>query len=161
MNKKAIMMVLIGILSFAMVGCSDNGEANLDKTPNQQEVSNKKDIPDGLAEEKGEGSIIISTEGGTSEDGNTPTIFADTDLSLTQIGLNSEGFDGSKLSYIYIDGMLNSKEQLGEMTQTSITLEENAIKEGIHKVEIVQYDNDDPTGNVITYKNASYEIKLK
>lgn len=65
------------------------------------------------------------------------------DTLLNQIGLSSENFDGSKLSYIYIDGMLNTKEQLGEMSQITMDLEKDALKNGEHKVEIVQYDNDE------------------
>lgn len=57
--------------------------------------------------------------------------------------------------------MLNTKEQLGEMTQTTITLQDNSLKEGKHKVEVVQYDNDEQTGNPITYKAATYEVKNK
>ena len=53
-----------------------------------------------------------------------------------------------------------SKEQLAE-TQTGIDLEGDALKVGTHKVEVVQYDNDDPSGTVITYKTASYEVKNK
>lgn len=83
------------------------------------------------------------------------------DTLLNQIGLSSENLDGSKLSYIYIDGMLNTKEQLGEMSQVTMTLENDALKNGKHKVEIVQYDNDEQTGNPITYKTVSYEVKIK
>lgn len=80
---------------------------------------------------------------------------------MTQIGLDAESFDGSKLSYIYVDGMLNSKEQLGDMSQTTLTLEGDALKEGNHDVEVVQFDNDETTGNHIPYKKASYEVKVK
>jgi hypothetical protein len=76
--------------------------------------------------------------------------------------MNPLALDMGRVStYIYVDGMLNTKEQLGEMTQTSLTLEKDALKEGTHKVEVVQYENDDLKGKAITYKTASYEIKSK
>lgn len=62
---------------------------------------------------------------------------------------------------IYIYGMLNTKEQLGEMSQNTITLQDNSLREGKHKVEIVQYDNDEQIGTPITYKVVNYEVKNK
>jgi len=143
------------------MGCSNKTDVTSNEDTSKKETVMKKDIPEGLNEEVGDGTILLSTAGGTSEDGNIPAVFAEKDLMLEQIGLDAENFDGSKLSYIYIDGMLNTKEQLGEMTQTTLTLEADALKEGTHKVEVVQYDNDESTGNAITYKTASYEIKAK
>lgn len=90
------------------------------------------------------------------KNGNALIVFVGQDTLLEQIGLSAENFDGSKLSYVYIDGMLNTKEQLGEMTQTTITLQDNSLKEGKHKVEVVQYDNDEQTGTP-----ATYEVKNK
>ena len=79
---------------------------------------------------------------------------------LIQIGVATEGFDGSKLSYIYVDGSLNSKEQLGD-GQTSIDLTDDLLSVGTHKVEVLQYNNDDASSDVVTYKSASYEVKAK
>lgn len=124
-------------------------------------MSSKKDIPEGLDKEIGNGDVVLSTTGGTTENGNIPTVFVGKDTQLDQIGLSSENLDGSKLSYVYIDGMLNTKEQLGEMSQTTITLQDNSLKEGKHKVEVVQYDNDEQTGTPVTYKVVNYEVKNK
>ena len=124
-------------------------------------MSSKKDIPEGLDKEIGNGDVVLSTTGGTTENGNIPTVFVGQDTQLDQIGLSSENLDGSKLSYVYIDGMLNTKEQLGEMSQTTITLQDNSLKEGKHKVEVVQYDNDEQTGTPVTYKVVNYEVKNK
>ncbi|MFR9069316.1 hypothetical protein ACQQ2T_08965 [Paraclostridium tenue] len=124
-------------------------------------MSSKKDIPEGLDKEIGNGDVVLSTTGGTTENGNILTVFVGKDTQLDQIGLSSENLDGSKLSYVYIDGMLNTKEQLGEMSQTTITLQDNSLKEGKHKVEVVQYDNDEQTGTPVTYKVVNYEVKNK
>lgn len=162
MNKKIVGLVLVGVLALGMIGCSNSKEENkANENTTKEEVSSKKDIPSGLDKEVGNGSVVLSTTGGTTENVNTPVVFVGQDTLLEQIGLSAENFDGSKLSYVYIDGMLNTKEQLGEMTQTTITLQDNSLKEGKHKVEVVQYDNDEQTGNPVTYKVATYEVKNK
>lgn len=111
-------------------------------------------------EDMGDGTMYIACASGTSEDGNVPVLFEAADTVLDQIGLDSMGMDGSHLSYIYIDGKETAKEQLAE-SQISLDLQGDALKEGTHKVEVVQYDNDDPSGTVITYKTAAYEVKNK
>lgn len=162
MNKKIVGLVLVGVLALGMIGCSNSKEENkANENTTKEEVSSKKDIPSGLDKEIGNGTVVLSTTGGTTENGNTPVVFVGQDTLLEQIGLSAENFDGSKLSYVYIDGMINTKEQLGEMTQTTITLQDNSLKEGKHKVEVVQYDNDEQTGNPVTYKVATYEVKNK
>ena len=163
MNKKIVGLVLAGVLALGMVGCSSSkGENNTNKnTATKEEVGSKKDIPEGLDKEIGNGTIVLSTAGGTTENGNTPIVFVGQDTLLDQIGLSAENFDGSKLSYVYIDGMLNTKEQLGEMAQTTITVQDSSLKEGKHKVEVVQYYNDEQTGTPITYKVVTYEVKNK
>lgn len=162
MNKKIVGLVLVGVLALGMIGCSNSKEENkANENTTKEEVSSKKDIPSGLDKEIGNGTVVLSTTGGTTENGNTPVVFVGQDTLLEQIGLSVENFDGSKLSYVYIDGMINTKEQLGEMTQTTITLQDNSLKEGKHKVEVVQYDNDEQTGNPVTYKVATYEVKNK
>jgi hypothetical protein len=115
------------------------------------------DLPEGNYQEMGEGTVYIATAGGTSEDGNIPVLYASED-SLIQIGLNAEDFNGGALSYIYVDGYLLTKEQLAN-TQTSLELTGSNLAAGVHKVEIVQYENDDPTGAMITYRLAEYEVK--
>lgn len=162
MNRKILGLILAGILTMGVTGCSGSKEesgANNNKT--NIEDSTKKDIPEGLNKELGNGSVILSIPRGTTENENIPVLCIAKDTQLDQIGLDSENFDGSKLSYIYIDGMLNVKEQLGEMSQTTITLQDKALKEGKHKVEIVQYDNNEQTGTPVTYKVVSYEVKNK
>ena len=175
MKKKIVMLLLASTLAFSMVACGGSEEskkegAKTESTESKEEVKeeepkeevkkeNKKDLPDGQYSDMGAGTMHIATAGGTSENGNVPTIFVSDEI-LLQIGLNTSEFDGSKLSYIYVDGMENAKEQLAD-TQTVIDLSENALKAGKHTVEIVQYENDEPTGTMVTYKKAEYEVKEK
>lgn len=83
------------------------------------------------------------------------------DELLTQIGYYAEGMDGSHLSFIYIDGIEVSREQLGDMVQGAIDLQEDSLNEGIHTVEVVQYSTDEPNSEIITYKSCQYEVKSK
>ena len=119
-----------------------------------------KDLVDGNYSDMGDGTMYLSTVGGTTENDNVPVLFETSDTVLETIEIDTTGFDGSKLSYIYIDGMLNTKEQLGD-SQSSISLEKDALAKGTHKVEVVQYDTNEPDGTMVTYKTASYEIHYK
>lgn len=119
-----------------------------------------KDLPDGDYSDMGAGTMYLNTAGGTSENGNIPVLFESSDIVTDQMDVNTSDFDNTKLSYIYIDGMLNTKEQLGD-AQCGITLEKDALAEGTHKVEVVQYDTNEPDGTMVTYKTASYEIQYK
>lgn len=164
MNKRILWLVLAVALAIGIMECSnskDKTKGNINTVTTKEEVSSKKDILEGLDKEMGNGSVVLSTAGGTSENGNTPTIFGGQATQLDQIGLSPENFDESKLSYVYTDGMLNTKEQLGEMSQTAITIQDNSLKEVNHKIEVVQYDNDEQTGTLVTYKVANYEVKNK
>lgn len=117
------------------------------------------ELPGGDYEDMGTGTICLYTPGGSSENGNVPIIFIDGE-ALLQIGLDSLDFDGSKLSYIYVDGMLVAKEQLAN-SQISLDLSGDMLSVGTHTVQVVQYNSDDSSGEMITYKSANYETKNK
>lgn len=163
--KKIISLLLAGLMLSGLVGC---GEAKKDTTTSSKQETKqetkkeetKKETIKMPDKEMGKGKIEISTPDGTSEGGKVPVLFVSKDDLIIQIGLNTEEFDGSKLSYIFINGEKMGKEQLSE-EQTSIDLKDNALKVGKHKVEIVQFDNDKTDGKIITYKTASYECKEK
>ncbi|HCA28244.1 MAG TPA: hypothetical protein DEP23_00975, partial [Ruminococcaceae bacterium] len=116
-------------------------------------------LPDGDYKEIGKGKLSISTPSGTSENGNIPILYANKN-DIDSIGISVRSFDGSKLSYVYVDKKLNTKDQYAD-TDTSIYLSGNALSVGTHKVEVVQYDTNKPGGKITTYKSASYEIKAK
>ena len=76
MSKKILGLVLVGVLALGMIGCSNSKEENkANENTNKEEVSSKKDIPSGLDKEVGNGSVVLSTTGGTTENGNTPVVF--------------------------------------------------------------------------------------
>ena len=56
--------------------------------------------------------------------------------------------------------MLSTKEQLGD-SQGSLDLSGDSLSTGTHKVEVVQYEDDNTDGTVTMYKAASYDVKEK
>lgn len=96
----------------------------------------------------------------TWRNGNVIVVYANADTTLMQIGYETSGINGGSLSHIYIDGMLSTKEQLGD-SQGSLDLSGDALSVGTHTVEVVQYENDSVDAAVTVYKSASYEIKEK
>ena len=159
--KKILVLMLALVLVFVFAACGDNINTNGSKSKETKTGEKKveKDFK-GDYEDMGAGSIFICTPNGTSQHGNIPVLFYDDDMLLMQIELAANDFDGSKLSYVYVDGMEKDKFQFGG-TRITINLEKGDLKVGTHKVEVVQYDTDKPDGNVVTYKVAQYEIKEK
>lgn len=141
-----------------VISSSDSSDwaENKETTP---DISGR-DLPEGNYEDAGDGTMYISTPGGTSEDGSVPVIYASKDDIFKQIDVNTRDFDGSLLSYVYVDGTLITKDQLA-FTQITIELVDSALSVGVHKVEVVQYTNNDSNGEIVTYKSASYEIQSK
>lgn len=117
-------------------------------------------LPVSEHEETGSGTFYVTTPSGTSEDGNVPILYFGEDDFLVSIGMEAWDFDGSRLTYIYLNGKEIETEQLAD-TQSSIGLEQGDIQEGENTVVAVQYDNDDPSGEIVTYKTASFEVRMK
>ncbi|OAA93250.1 hypothetical protein [Clostridium coskatii] len=164
MKKKLSLIMAISLLIINLVGCGTQKSVTevKDKAKNatEQAKNDVMQIPKNLQADMGTGTFYISTPSGTSQNGAVPVIYADKNTQIEQIGINTSGFNGKNLSYIFVDGVLNSKEQLAE-SQSSINLKGNALKVGKHKVDVVQYNNNKTTDSVITHKTAYYEVKSK
>lgn len=162
MKKKFIPLVIFTALSLAACGSSDNSSSanSSSKTSESTTVSSaesKKDLP---SEDQGTGTMYLSGPGGTTENGETLTIFDDGDTQVMQIGMDVSELDGNKISYIYIDGMLSSKDQLST-GQSTINLEKEYLVSGKHTINLIQYDNNKEDGSIITNKIANYEVTKK
>ena len=154
-NKKlCVCIALVLSLSSLLVGCG-----NKDNTTKEDVNVKVSAIPVGT-KDIGKGRIEIVTPSGNSKDGVVPFLFVAKDTSMVQVGLNVWEFNGAKLGYIFIDGVLNTKEQLGD-TQMTLTIVSDALKVGKHKVEVAQFDTDKVEGKIVCYKVGSYEIKGK
>lgn len=163
LNLMTSLMVILLIL-ITLTGCSSNNSTTNDINTNNTITELKKDIPEGDFSEIGEGTFYLNTLSGTSENGNIPVIYVDENYLAGKqfamevgVGITTRDFDATKLSTIYVDGVSQEKEQLGD-TDTSIYVSDNLSTVGIHKVEVLQFDDEN---NVITYKSAEYEIKVK
>ncbi|MDT2783116.1 hypothetical protein P7G87_00245 [Enterococcus asini] len=112
--------------------------------------------------EVGNGSMVLYGAGGSTEDGSALTVFYDPNTIPTSFDVSTTDIDGSMLSYIYVDGQLIAKEQLGT-SQHPVEIQDtpSAIKEGTHTVQLVQYSTDDEAGDIVTFKTQQYELKLK
>lgn len=115
----------------------------------------ERDLPHGSYKEMGKGTVYIATEGGASSSRKAPMICPDGDRET--IGLSAWGFDGDALSFIYVDGMLLESMRL-ENTYASMTLQGVQLADGFHTIEVVQYTNDDPSGEMITYRQMEYQV---
>ncbi|HGH7178558.1 TPA: hypothetical protein ACJMKL_000698 [Bacillus luti] len=109
----------------------------------------------------GEGKITVDTPAGNSENGNVPVLFSDKNTLMTQIGLDYANFQGDKQTFVYVDKIFNMTTQVGELTQSTFSLEEDTLKPGVHTVTAVQFENDDPKGKVLNFVEAKYEVKEK
>lgn len=110
--------------------------------------------------ETGDGTFYIETMSGTSEDGSVPYVYAGDDTLLLQITWVTRGFDGSHLTFFYIDGSLYDKLQTNDGKGT-VSLVDSALSIGRHKVKTIQYDTDTENGNIILCKQSEYEVKQK
>ena len=162
-----LLLSLIFVLSFTACGSgSDTTEDNGDTTAVEEPATDndvERDFPEGDYEEIGNGTMYVITPSGSSEDGSVPVLYVDVsdrDNILESIELDAWDYDGSVLSYVYIDGMENTKEQLAD-TQTTLGLTGNELSEGVHVVEVVQFEGDDPAGEILSYRSTSYEVKDK
>lgn len=88
------LLLLVFIIGIFLIGCSK------EVVENKREV--EKIVPTGLTNEIGEGNIIVTTPVSTSKNETTPTVYIDEYKGLAQLGLQSKGFDDSRLGYIYI-----------------------------------------------------------
>lgn len=165
MKKKNLFTTcLAATLALTLVACSGNKNGNTKeeiKTENTA-VAEKEETKTAPVEETevGQGTFYLENESGTTENGDAITIYDGGDTQLMQIGLNTTDFDGSKLTYVYIDGELVAKEQYGD-TQSSLELRPENLKPGIHQVVLKQFENDDEKTDPVTVKFASYEVKAK
>lgn len=170
--KKKILTAICVLGCVLFTACSKNNsadETNSDVSAVQIETQadtpddsthTEKDFVGDSYSDTGEGTFLLVNASGNTESGNVIVVYTDADTTLTQIGYETSEMNGGSLSYIYIDGMLSTKEQLGD-SQGSLGLSGDTLAIGTHKVEVVQYENDSVDESVTVYKSAAYEVKEK
>lgn len=159
-------LLLAGALSIALVGCggtsttgsgassgsADSGSSAVQESAEQTETAAKPDFDGTGMTETGDCTFYVATPGGTSEDGNIPQVAVPADTEIMQIEYDITGGDGT-ICTVYLDGMEVEKTNAGD-SQTTLDLQGDALKDGVHKVELVAMDGD----NVVIYKLAQFEI---
>ena len=175
MNKftKGLLLTALSTSVIAAAGCGNqnsDAKSSLDTKQVATQEQTKETTPKSKypfpsdVKATGKAAMVLSTDSGTSENGNVPVLFSSEDDILIQIGLDATNFDGSKQSFVFVDKMYSDTQQFGEDTTTTVDLdaEMGNLKPGVHTVSIIQFDNDDPkTGKVTTLTQAKYEIKEK
>jgi hypothetical protein len=155
----------------SIVGCNNsaddnnmNGYSTIMETndiENEEMIMGKYPFPN-ETEATGSGEITINTPAGTSEEGKTPVFFVDGDDRRVQIGIDAEGFDGSRQSFVYVDKIYLRPEQFVGRKDTSIGLQGAMLKPGIHTISFIQFEGDDPiNGKVTSYTEARYAVERK
>ncbi|TXR98750.1 hypothetical protein DN390_16525 [Bacillus sp. SH7-1] len=160
--------IVAGLALGLLAGCSSTDSKSEAKDNNTQsaksETSSQKTSKHPFPKDAtpvGEGKITVDTPAGNSENGNVPVLFADKNTIMDQIGLDYSNFQGDKQTFVYVDKIFNMTTQVGELTQSTFSLEENTLKPGVHTVTAVQFENDDPKGKVLNFVEAKYEVKEK
>ena len=111
----------------------------------------------------GSGEFYISGPSGSTERGESVIFYVDEDHehAINSLSVISKDLDGSLLTYIYIDDVLNTKVQMAN-SMNILMLQGYTLDEGIHTVRAVQYaDNDEEGGEVLFEKTEEYEVKYK
>lgn len=160
MKRTFLILSLASLLLCSCAGSTETSTAPAQDTATNAVTQAAKDLPDGDYEDTGSGEIEIVTSNGSSADGIVPVLYVEGDTLVSQIGLNAWELDGLHLSFIYIDGYLNDKQQLAD-SQITLDLNADNLSEGIHSVAVVQYKDDTPESEMLLYKAAEYEIKIK
>lgn len=156
--KKTVSMLFIFVSIIIVFQSFSYAESVVHELSISECEEEARDLPEGEYEEMGDGIVYISTPGGTSEDDNVPVMYIASNTLIKQIGINAWDFNGSSLSFIYIDGMLFDKMQMSN-TQSTLTLTSDQLTEGYHNIEVVQYVDDCTENEMITYRNIKYEIR--
>lgn len=163
MKYQKFVMVGAGLaLSLALTACGGAPQQNTQsttqpQTKQEQQAPAKKDFDGSKQAEVGEGSVMLSTAAGTTENGNVPKLTISKDTQITQIEVDTKDLDRSAVTHIYVDGKEVYKGNMGD-SQQSIDLSGDALKAGNHTVEAAQFKGDDASGEVIFYRKLGYQI---
>lgn len=163
MKYQKLVMVGAGLaLSLALTACGGAPQQNTQstaqpQTKQEQQAPAKKDFDGSKQKEVGDGSVMLSTAAGTTENGNVPKLTIQKDTQLTQIEVDTKDLDRSAVTHVYVDGIENTKGNYGD-SQNTINLSGDALKAGDHTVEVVQFKGDNASGEVVFYRKLSYQI---
>lgn len=171
---KKVGLVLLPLLTVGLLtGCGNSSEgassgesssSTTTETVEASEDNQTSEIDDQFAgqEEKGTGTFDILNVSGSTADGAEIKVVYDPNVFPTAIDVETADIDGSLTSFIYVDGELVAEEQLGT-SRTEIHLQDvaSAITEGEHTIQLVQFESNDPSAEIVTFKTQKYTVELK
>ena len=111
--------------------------------------------------ECGDGIFYIYFASGSSEYGRVPEVYVNQEFPFGYVDYCAYGVDNSVPIHVYIDGKQIDVSYVGYRLQRSMSFSGNEMKKGIHTVEMIQYENNNPKGKVITYRKAQYKVLCK
>ena len=123
----------------------------------------ERDLPESDYADTGDGTLYLVSASGSTENGDEILVYPDMDsIPFAYVDYELWDLDGSVLTYIYLDGVEMDKQQVGGGYQSSLSLEEEwQVSEGQHKVEAVQYEGNDPAGEITFYRSAVFTVAGK
>ena len=179
MKKRIITAIIIGIVSIALFACGGssispdgNQTTNTSASSTTSVVESKsdtsgdaasepeRDLPEGDYEEIGDGRFYIRNASGTTENGDEIVVYPSMDsYPFAYVDYELWDMDGSIQTFIYLDGYEMDRVQAGAGYQASLMLVEQwEVAEGMHKVEAVQYAENDPANEMTFYRTAEYKV---
>lgn len=175
--NKITKLSTITLLSLSLLaGCSDKSDKEtkgsssgtvetVEKKSTEKETVKKETFK---PEDVGGGTFNIGSPSGNTADGDEIIIFYKKDTFGQGLSLYVEGFDGSKLTHIFIDGKEIDTEQFSH-NQTDVILDSDELgkrseelTEGEHTIQLVQFsDPDDTSSEPAVVKTQHYTVKDK
>ena len=174
--KKILTLLLTLVVAMTFLACgSSSGDTSTDTSNDQAEVASEapateasapeRDLPEGDYEDIGEGTLYLTGPSGSTENGDEMILYPEMDsIPHAFVGIELWDLDGSVQTFIYVDGVEMDKQQVGAGYQGSIDFDDNslwAITEGEHKVEAVQYADNDPSKDMTFYRSEKYTVKAE
>lgn len=103
----------------------------------------------------------IDTNWESSNETKIPVHYVTSNVDITQIDINIFNPREKGVFYIYIDKKYVRKVRVRYGTQISVDLSGKQLRAGIHTVEILQFEKDKTTNDIITYRKAKFRIKYE
>ena len=130
-------------------------------TENNEEAADlERDLPEGDYEEIGDGRFYIRNASGTTENGDEIIVYPSMDsYPFAYVDYELWDMDGSIQTIIYLDGYEMDRVQAGAGYQSSLMLVEQwEVAQGVHKVEAIQYAENDPSNEMTLYRATEYKV---
>jgi hypothetical protein len=138
-------------LALSLSGCVGQSESNQSAESSSPTVA--IDFDGAMCHDTGKGTMYLQTQADrTTKKHTTASLEVSEGTTATQISVNTKKMT-KKTCDVYIDGVMNTTIKPGT-GQYVITLNDNALATGKHKVEVVH----DSNGVMDTYKTANYKV---